>query len=49
VSVEEPVADPSWRVAEPTLEEVVLAYLRRPSPASNGGGWTTDAREPSAS
>lgn len=28
VRVEEPVTDPSWRVVEPTLEEIVLAYLR---------------------
>lgn len=28
VRVEQPVSDPSWRVVEPTLEEIVLAYLR---------------------
>jgi ABC-2 type transport system ATP-binding protein len=31
VRVEQPVVDPSWRVIEPTLEEVVLAYLREGS------------------
>jgi len=28
VRVEVPITDPSWRVVEPTLEEIVLAYLR---------------------
>jgi len=28
VRVEQPVNDPEWRVIEPTLEEIVLAYLR---------------------
>jgi ABC-2 type transport system ATP-binding protein len=28
VRVEQPVIDPAWRVIEPTLEEIVLAYLR---------------------
>lgn len=45
VRSEEPVDDPRWEVREPTLEEIVLAYLRLdslvaaqppPSPASNG-------------
>jgi hypothetical protein len=25
------VTDPTWRVVEPTLEEIVLAYLREQS------------------
>ena len=29
VRVEEPMSDGAWRVEEPTLEEVVVAYLRR--------------------
>jgi ABC-2 type transport system ATP-binding protein len=33
VRCEEPISDPSWDVAEPTLEEIVLAYLRRPPAA----------------
>ncbi|MGD0442124.1 MAG: ABC transporter ATP-binding protein [Acidimicrobiales bacterium] len=28
VRVEQPVTDPAWRVVEPTLEEIVIAYLR---------------------
>jgi ABC-2 type transport system ATP-binding protein len=32
VRVEVPIADPSWRVVEPTLEEIVLAYLREQQP-----------------
>ena len=31
VRVEQPVTDPSWQVFEPTLEEIVLAYLREQS------------------
>ena len=31
VHVEQPVTDPSWQVVEPTLEEIVLAYLREQS------------------
>jgi len=31
VRVEQPVTDPTWRVIEPTLEEIVLAYLREQS------------------
>jgi ABC-2 type transport system ATP-binding protein len=31
VRVEQPVTDPSWQVVEPTLEEIVLAYLREQS------------------
>jgi ABC-2 type transport system ATP-binding protein len=38
VRVEQPVTDPTWRVVEPTLEEIVLAYLREQSAA------VTDAR-----
>jgi ABC-2 type transport system ATP-binding protein len=30
--VEQPVIDPRWQVIEPTLEEIVLAYLREQSP-----------------
>lgn len=30
--VEQPVVDPRWQVIEPTLEEIVLAYLREQSP-----------------
>jgi len=29
VRVEEPISDTAWRVEEPTLEEIVIAYLRR--------------------
>ncbi len=32
VRVEQPVTDPAWRVLEPTLEEIVLAYLREQGP-----------------
>ena len=32
VRVEQPVTDPSWRVVEPTLEEIVIAYLREKGP-----------------
>ncbi|HVB71715.1 MAG TPA: ABC transporter ATP-binding protein [Acidimicrobiales bacterium] len=32
VRVEEPVSDPAWRVSEPTLEEVVLAYMKAGEP-----------------
>ncbi len=35
VRVEEPMSDGAWRVEEPTLEEIVIAYLRR---AEAGGG-----------
>jgi ABC-2 type transport system ATP-binding protein len=28
VRVEEPVTDPAWRIVEPTLEEIVVGYLR---------------------
>jgi ABC-2 type transport system ATP-binding protein len=28
--VEQPVTDPAWQVIEPTLEEIVIAYLRAP-------------------
>ena len=31
VRVEQLVTDPTWRVVEPTLEEIVLAYLREQS------------------
>jgi ABC-2 type transport system ATP-binding protein len=33
VRVDQPITNPNWRVVEPTLEEVVLAYLRQ-----QGGG-----------
>ena len=33
VRVEQPVHDLAWTVAEPTLEEIVVAYLRRGAPA----------------
>lgn len=29
VRLEEPISDASWQVEEPTLEEIVIAYLRR--------------------
>jgi ABC-2 type transport system ATP-binding protein len=29
VRVKEPIGDTAWRVEEPTLEEIVIAYLRR--------------------
>jgi ABC-2 type transport system ATP-binding protein len=32
VRVEQPVTAPSWRVIEPTLEEIVIAYLREQRP-----------------
>ena len=32
VRVEQPVNDPFWRVVEPTLEEIVIAYLREQGP-----------------
>ena len=46
VRTERPIFDPSWEVVEPTLEEIVLAYLRapaieRPRPSSTSTGETT--------
>jgi ABC-2 type transport system ATP-binding protein len=32
VRVGEPLTDPAWRVVEPTLEEIVIAYLREQDP-----------------
>ncbi len=42
VRVDEPITDPRWRVVEPTLEEIVIAYLRsgatgKTLPASSKG------------
>jgi ABC-2 type transport system ATP-binding protein len=37
VACDRPISDPSWEVAEPTLEEIVLAYLRRPSAGGPSG------------
>ena len=36
VRVAEPIDDVPWRVEEPTLEEIVIAYLRRAEAASAG-------------
>ena len=50
VRVEQPVTDPSWRVVEPTLEEIVIAYLREKGPRnlafgeSRDGGFSEGAR-----
>ena len=50
VRVEQPVTDPSWRVVEPTLEEIVIAYLREQGPGAAverrrlDGGATEGAR-----
>jgi ABC-2 type transport system ATP-binding protein len=50
VRVEEPVTDSSWRVVEPTLEEIVIAYLREKGPRNlafgqpSDGGFSEDAR-----
>ena len=38
VRVEQPVADPTWQVVEPTLEEIVLAYLREQTTGIMPGG-----------
>lgn len=35
VRVDEPIRDPGWRVVEPTLEEIVIAYLRGGGGAGN--------------
>jgi len=40
VRVEEPIIDGAWRVEEPTLEEIVIAYLRR---AEAGGALSFEA------
>ena len=42
VRVEEPVSDPTWRVSEPTLEEIVLAYLREQTTSPSDRGWIGD-------
>ncbi len=50
VRVEQPVTDPSWRVVEPTLEEIVIAYLREKGPRNmvfgepRDGGLSEDVR-----
>ena len=50
VRVEQPVTDPAWRVIEPTLEEIVIAYLREKGPRSvafgepGDGGRSRDLR-----
>lgn len=36
VRAEEPIIDPAWEVVEPTLEEIVLAYLRDRSRSAPG-------------
>jgi len=36
VRVKEPIGDTAWRVEEPTLEEIVIAYLRRAEGRSFG-------------
>jgi ABC-2 type transport system ATP-binding protein len=51
VRVGEPLTDPAWRVVEPTLEEIVIAYLREQAPHSataskSAGGAHSPAREP---
>jgi ABC-2 type transport system ATP-binding protein len=51
VRVGEPLTDPAWRVVEPTLEEIVIAYLREQAPHSatastSGGGTHSPAGEP---
>ncbi|HLN06913.1 MAG TPA: ABC transporter ATP-binding protein [Acidimicrobiales bacterium] len=43
VRAEQPVTDPSWEVVQPTLEEVVLAYLR-----DQASGGKVSLRSPSA-
>jgi ABC-2 type transport system ATP-binding protein len=42
VRVEEPVTDPSWRVVEPTLEEIAIAYLREQGPRTETFGQRRD-------
>jgi ABC-2 type transport system ATP-binding protein len=50
VRVEQPLTDPSWQVVEPTLEEIVIAYLREKGPRNlalgqpRGGDSSDDAR-----
>jgi hypothetical protein len=34
VRAEQPIIDPSWEVFEPTLDEIVLAYLRADASAA---------------
>jgi ABC-2 type transport system ATP-binding protein len=41
VRVDQPITDPNWRVVEPTLEEVVLAYLRQQGGESSLSGTTS--------
>jgi hypothetical protein len=35
VRTEQPIIDPAWEVLEPTLEEIVLAYLRADASSSH--------------
>jgi ABC-2 type transport system ATP-binding protein len=44
VRVEQPVIDPAWQVIEPTLEEIVIAYLRAPKSTVTTPGPTGDGR-----
>ena len=46
VRVEQPLTEPGWRVLEPTLEEIVVAYLREgvQRPPGNTRPQVTDAR-----
>jgi ABC-2 type transport system ATP-binding protein len=50
VRVEQPFTNPSWRVVEPTLEEIVIAYLREQGQRTvavgqpRDGGFSEDAR-----
>jgi ABC-2 type transport system ATP-binding protein len=44
VRTEEPITDPTWDVLEPTLEEIVLAYLREGAGRGTAGGDLSTAR-----
>jgi ABC-2 type transport system ATP-binding protein len=44
VRVEEPVTSASWRVVEPTLDEIVIAYLREQPPAISAPTQPLDRR-----
>jgi ABC-2 type transport system ATP-binding protein len=44
VRLEQPVSAPSWRVVEPTLDEIVIAYLREQPPAISAPTQPLDRR-----
>ena len=43
VQISDPVEDPSWEIVDPTLQEIVLAYLQE---GTGQTAWVPDAAEP---